>query len=66
MAALPNLRRVGVGVMLANAVGTIGVVAVVLADVVPLTQAGEIVALATGVYTAVFAVLQYLGVRRLA
>ncbi len=65
LAALPDLRRVGVGVMLANAVGTIGVVAVVLAEVAPLTRAGEIIALATGVYTAVFAALQYIGVRRL-
>jgi len=44
LAAVPNLRRVGIGVIAANIAYT----------------------LATGVYTAAFAGLQYLGVRRLA
>jgi hypothetical protein len=65
LAAVPNLRRIGTAMAIANAVGTVLVIAVVLADVVPLTEAGVLATLATGVYTAFFALLQYLGVRRL-
>ncbi len=63
LAALPNLRRAGVGVVVANIVYTLG--AVVAADAVPMTAFGVAATLATGVYTAGFAALQYLGVRRL-
>jgi hypothetical protein len=66
LAALPSLRTVGIGVVIANVVCTIAAVAVVAADVLPLTEVGIIATLATGVYTASFALLQYLGVRRLA
>jgi hypothetical protein len=62
LAALPNLRRVGTGVVVANIVSTIA--AIVAAAVVPLTATGVAVTLACGVYTAFFAELQYLGVRR--
>ena len=65
LAALPSLRGVGIGVMIANAVGTIGAVIIAVTDWVSLTEAGVIVILAMGVYTAFFALLQYLGVRRL-
>lgn len=65
LASLPSLRSVGVGVIIANLVCTVAVVAVVVSDVAPLTQAGVVATLATGVYTAFFAYLQYLGVRRL-
>ena len=65
LAALPNLRRAGIGVVVANIVYTVAAVAVVAADSLPLTVAGVAATLASGVYTAFFAVLQYLGVRRL-
>ncbi len=64
LAALPNLRRAGIGVVAANIVCTLA--AIVAAGAVPMTAIGVIATLATGVYTAVFAGLQYLGVRRLA
>lgn len=63
LAALPNLRRAGVGIAAANLVCTVA--AVLGAAALPLTATGIAVALAGGVYTAAFAGLQYLGVRRL-
>lgn len=42
------------------------VAAIVAAELVPMTSTGVAATLATGVYTALFAGLQYLGVRRLA
>jgi hypothetical protein len=65
LAALPSLRTVGIAISLANAVGTIATLAIVMTDAAPLTETGIAVTLATGVYTAFFAYLQYLGVRRL-
>lgn len=65
-AALPDLRRIGLGLAVFNTVGTAGFITIAAAGVVPLTSAGAAVTLACSVYTAVFAVLQYLGVRRLA
>jgi hypothetical protein len=65
LAALPTLRGVGIGVSIANAVCTVATFIVVVADAAPLTQLGIAATLATGVYTAFFAYLQYLGVRRL-
>lgn len=64
LASLPNLRRVGNGIVVANVAFTVA--AVVAAEAVPMTATGVAATLATGVYTAGFAVLQYLGVRRLA
>ena len=64
LAALPNLRRVGISVVVANIVYTLA--AIVAAAVVPTTTTAAGVTLAGAVYAAVFAVLQYLGVRRLA
>jgi hypothetical protein len=66
LAAAPDLRRVGIGLVVFNSVGTVGFVTVAEAGVLPLTTFGSITALAGGLYTATFAVLQYLGVRRLA
>ena len=66
LAALPDIRRVGVALAAFNTVGTVGFIAIATAGVLPLTSAGVAVTLACSVYTAVFAVLQYLGVRRLA
>ncbi|ORB74318.1 hypothetical protein [Mycobacterium scrofulaceum] len=64
LAAAPNLRRVGTGVVVANVVFTLG--AIVAAEALPLSATGIAATLAGGVYTAAFAGLQYLGVRRLA
>ncbi|HUH68322.1 MAG TPA: hypothetical protein VLZ05_05240 [Mycobacterium sp.] len=64
LAALPNLRRVGIGVVVANIVYTLA--AIVVAEAVSMTTTGVAATLASGVYTAAFAGLQYLGVRRLA
>jgi hypothetical protein len=63
LAALPNLRRAGTGLVVANIVFTL--VALVAAEALPLTATGVAATLASGVYTAAFAGLQYLGVRRL-
>jgi hypothetical protein len=63
LAAWPNLRSAGLGVVVANIVFTLG--AVVAVDTVPMTASGVAATLASGIYTAAFAVLQYLGVRRL-
>jgi hypothetical protein len=65
LAALPSLRVVGIAISIANIVCTIATLLIVLADAAPLTEAGIAVTMATGVYTAFFAYLQYLGVRRL-
>src|ERR1700731_2448969 len=53
LAALPDLRRAGIGVVVANIVYTLG--AVVAAGAVPMTAIGVAATLATGVYTAGFA-----------
>jgi hypothetical protein len=65
LAAVPDLRRAGIGVMIANIVFTVAAVAVAAADVLPLTPTGITATLASGVYTALIGYLQYLGVRRL-
>ncbi|HTX96262.1 MAG TPA: hypothetical protein VME67_16190 [Mycobacterium sp.] len=63
LAAAPNLRRVGIGIIVANVVFTLA--AVVAAQAIPLTTFGVALTLAIGVYTAAFARLQYVGLRRL-
>jgi hypothetical protein len=63
LAAVSDLRRAGIGVVVANVVYTLA--AIVAAGVVPMTGMGVAATLATGVYTAGFAALQYFGVRRL-
>jgi len=66
LASLSNLRGVGLGVVAANVICTVAAVAVVAAGELPLTEVGVVSMLGTGLYTAIFAVLQYVGVRRLA
>ena len=63
LAALPDLRRAGNAVIVANVVYTVAAIAAAAA--VPLTATGVAATLASGAYTAAFAGLQYLGVRRL-
>ena len=63
LAAWPNLRSAGVGVVVANSVFTLG--SVVAVEAVPRTATGVVATLGSGVYTAAFARLQYLGLRRL-
>jgi hypothetical protein len=65
LAAAPDLRRAGIGVVIANIVFTVAAVVVVVADALPLTATGIAATLASGVYTALIGYLQYLGVRRL-
>jgi hypothetical protein len=65
LAASPDLRRVGAGLVAFNVAGTVGFIALAETAVLPLTTFGTITTLAGGLYTATFAVLQYLGIRRL-
>ena len=65
LAAAPDLRRVGVGLIVGNVVLTAAALVVVAAGVLPLTEAGVAATLATGGYFALMGYLQYLGVRRL-
>jgi hypothetical protein len=64
VAAAPNLRRAGIGVIAGNVVFTLA--AILAVDAVAMTGFGVAATLATGVYTAAFGALQYLGLRRLA
>jgi hypothetical protein len=65
LAALPSVKLPGIAVIVANLMYTVAAVVLVLADLMPLTTVGVVLTLATGVYTAVFAELQYQGVRRI-
>ena len=65
LAAIQSVRKPGIAVIIANLLYTVGAVAVVLADVWPLTTTGVVLTLASGVYTLVFAELQYQGLRRM-
>jgi hypothetical protein len=64
LAALPSVRRAGMGVIIANLLYTVASVVFVLADVFALTATGVVLTLAAGAYTLVFAELQYQGWRR--
>jgi hypothetical protein len=64
LAALPDLRRAGIGVVTANVVFTVAAAVIAAAGWLPLTAAGIAATLASGVYTALIGYLQYLGVRR--
>ncbi|BBZ77378.1 hypothetical protein MANY_27150 [Mycolicibacterium anyangense] len=66
LAAMPDIRRVGIALVAVNTVNTVALVTVAAAGLAPLTSAGVAVTLACSAYTAAFAALQYLGVRRLA
>lgn len=66
--ALSRMRTVrtwGVLIAIGNVVFTTAAVALVLADVMPLTTTGVVLTLASGVFTLAMADLQYLGLRRL-
>jgi hypothetical protein len=63
LGAMPELRGVGIGVLVANVVFTLA--SIVAAEALPLTITGAALTLAGGAYTAGFAGLQYLGLRRL-
>jgi FtsH-binding integral membrane protein len=65
LAAAPDLRRVGVGLIVGNVVVTVAALVVVAVGALPLTGAGVVTTLATGGYFALMGYLQYLGVRRL-
>jgi hypothetical protein len=65
LAALPSVKRAGIAVVMGNVLYTVASVVFVLADVFPLTTTGVVLTLAMGVYTLVFAELQYQGVRRI-
>jgi FtsH-binding integral membrane protein len=65
LAAAPDLRRVGVGLIVGNVVLAVAALVVVAVGALPLTEAGVAATLATGGYFALMGYLQYLGVRRL-
>ncbi|WP_431235376.1 hypothetical protein ACQ856_13390 [Mycolicibacterium psychrotolerans] len=62
-ARLRHVRTAGIATAIANLVFTVAAVVVVIA--LDLPAAGVVATLASGVYTLVFADLQYLGVRRI-
>jgi hypothetical protein len=64
LAALPDLRNAGMGVVGANTAFTVGALGGAVA--LPLTASGVIASMFSALYTTAFAALQYLGVRRLA
>jgi hypothetical protein len=64
LAARPSVRRAGMVLAIGNLLFTVASVVLVLADALPLTTTGVVLTLGTGVYTAVFAELQYQGWRR--
>jgi hypothetical protein len=66
MAAAPFVRKIGIGIVVANVIFAIAVLAVLAAGVLPLTSAGVVMTIATAVATLGLAYVQYLGVRRLA
>jgi hypothetical protein len=65
-AGLPDVRRVGTGVLSGNVAFTILVTVVLVAGWLPLTELGVVATVAFTVVTLAFAYAQYLGVRRLA
>ncbi|GAB4909639.1 hypothetical protein MAHJHV33_34090 [Mycobacterium avium subsp. hominissuis] len=58
------MRRAGMAVIIGNLLYTAAAVVLVLANVFSLTSTGVVLNLAAGVYTLVFAELQYQGWRR--
>lgn len=65
LAALQSVKRAGMAVIIANVVYAVAAVVLVVSGVFPLTTIGVVLTLATGVYTLVFAELQYQGWRRI-
>ena len=64
LAAIERVRPAGVGTVIANALCT--VIALVAVFTMSLTTAGVVIVIAAGIYTAVMAEWQYVGVRRIA
>jgi hypothetical protein len=64
-AGVPNVRRVGVGVLAGNIAFAVLVAVVLIAGWLPLTAFGVTSTIAFTVITLAFAYAQYLGVRRL-
>ena len=65
-AGLPDVRRVGIGVLGGNVAFAVLVTVVLVAGWPPLTELGVVATVAFTVVTLAFAYAQYLGVRRLA
>jgi hypothetical protein len=65
-AGLPDVRRVGVGVLAGNLAFAVLVTVVLVAGLLPLTALGVLSTIAFTVVTLAFSYAQYLGVRRLA
>jgi hypothetical protein len=65
LARVPDIRRVGVGVLAGNVAFSAAVAVVLAADWLPLTAFGIATTVAFAIATLVFACLQYLGVRRM-
>ncbi len=66
LAAVPCVRRVGVGIVVANVALAVAALVVLATGVLPLTDAGVALMLASVAATLGMSWLQYLGVRRLA
>lgn len=66
MAAVPFVRKVGIGIVVANVTFAVAAVGVLAAGMLPLTSAGVVMMLGTVAATLGLAYVQYLGVRRLA
>lgn len=64
VARLQRVVGIGMGLSAFNFSGTIGALILVASSVLPLTGAGKAVILACGVYTLVFGLMQFLGVRQ--
>ena len=65
LAQLSSVRTPGIAVIIANLLYTVAAVVFVVVGEMPLTTMGVVLTLASGVYTLVFAELQYQGLRRL-
>jgi hypothetical protein len=63
LAAIDRVRPAGIGTAVANALCTVIAVAAVLT--MTLTTVGGVIVIATGIYTAVMAEWQFIGVRRI-
>ncbi len=66
LAGVPDVRRLGTGVLASNIAFAIVVTVVLIAGWLPLTGLGVVATIAFTVVTLAFAYVQYLGVRRLA
>lgn len=65
LSLLSDVKAPGMAVIIANVVYTVGAVALVVWGPFALTTLGVVLTLASGVYTLVFAELQYQGWRRI-